>query len=78
MPIYKKEDRNDKQNFRPVIILSNLWKVLKKFIYSQINAYMSDKFVKYLTRFCKIHNTQQALLNMIGNWKSNLNKGSET
>ena len=39
---------------------------------------MSDKFFKYLTRFYKIHNTQQALLNMIGNWKSNLNKGSET
>ena len=51
MPIYKKEDRNDKQNFRPVIVLSNLWKLLKKFIYSQINAYMSDKFFKYLTRF---------------------------
>ena len=38
---------------------------------------MSDKFFKYLTRFCKIHNTQHALLNMIENWKSNLNKGSK-
>ena len=38
---------------------------------------MSDKFSKYLTRFRKDHNTQHALLNMIENWKSNLNKGNK-
>ena len=38
---------------------------------------MSDKFSKYLTGFRKNHNTQHALLNMIENWKSNLNKGNE-
>ena len=38
---------------------------------------MSDKFSKYLTRFCKDYNTQHALLNMIENWKSNLNKGNK-
>ena len=34
---------------------------------------MSDKFSKYLTGFCKSHNTQHALLNMTENWKQNLN-----
>ena len=43
-------------------------------IYSQINTYMSDKFSKYLTGFPKNHSTQHALLNMIENWKNNLNK----
>ena len=38
---------------------------------------MSDKFSKYLTGFRKNHNTQHALLNMIENWKSNLNKGNK-
>ena len=38
---------------------------------------MSDKFSKYLTRFCEDHNTQHALLSMIENWKSNLNKRNE-
>ena len=38
--------------------LSNLSKVFEKLIYPQINLYMSDKFSKYLTVFCKNHNTQ--------------------
>ena len=38
---------------------------------------MNDKFSKYLTGFCKNHNIQYALLNMIENCESNLNKGNE-
>ena len=38
---------------------------------------MSDKLSKYLTVFRGNHNIQHALLNMIENWKSNLNKRSK-
>ena len=76
-PIYKKDDMNDKQNYRPVSTLSNLSKVFEKSIYSQINACMRDKFPKYLTGFHKNHNSQHVLLNMMENWKSNLNKGNK-
>ena len=38
---------------------------------------MSDKFSKYLTGFHKNHNTQHTLLNVIENWKSNLNNGNK-
>ena len=68
---------NDKQNYRAVSTLSNLSNVFEKIIYSQINSYKSDKFSKYLTGFRKNHNTQHALLNMIENWKSTLNKGNK-
>ena len=74
-PVYKKFDMNDKQNYRPVSTLSNLSKVFKKLIYSQIYTYMGDKFSKYLRGFRKNHNTQHVLINMIENWKSNLDKG---
>ena len=73
-PVYKKDDMNDKQNYRPVSTLSNLSKVFEDLVYSQINTYMKVKFFKYLTGFRKNQNTQYALLNMIENWKSNLNK----
>ena len=66
-----------KQNYRPVSTLPNLSKAFEKLIDSQINTYMSDKFSKYLTGFCKNHSTQYALLNMIENWNSNLNKGNK-
>ena len=36
-PVYKKGDMNDKENDRPLSILSNLPKVFEKLIYSQIN-----------------------------------------
>ena len=65
---------NDKQNYRPVSTLSNLSKVFEDLIYSQINTNMKIKFFKYLIGFRKNQNTQYALLNMIENWKSNLNK----
>ena len=41
-PVYKKDDRNDKQNYPPLSKLSNLSNVFENFIYSQINTYMSD------------------------------------
>ena len=74
MLVYKKDDMNDKQNYRPVSTLSSLSKVFEKLIYFQNNTYMSDKFSKYLIEFRKSHNTQHTLLNMIENLKSSLNK----
>ena len=47
---------------------------MEKLIYSQINTFITDKFSKNLTGFRKNHNTQHALLNMIENWKIDLNK----
>ena len=38
---------------------------------------MSDKFSKYPTGLRKNHNAQHALLNIIENWKSNVNKGNK-
>ena len=74
-PVYKKDHINYKQNYRPVSKLSNASKVFEQLIYSQVETFMSDKFSKYLTRYRKNHNTQHALLHVIENWKSNLNKG---
>ena len=34
MPVYKKENMNNKQNYRPVTTLSNLSKIFGKLIYS--------------------------------------------
>ena len=73
-PVCKKNDMNEKQNYRPVSTLSDQSKVFEKLIYSQINIYINGKFSKYLTGFCKNHNTQRVLLNMIQNCKSDISK----
>ena len=46
-PVYKKDSMKCKRNQRPISTLSDLSKIFKKLIYSQIITYMSDKFSKY-------------------------------
>ena len=50
MPVYKKDNINNKQIYRPESTLSNLSKVFEKLIFSQINTYMSDKFYKMISQ----------------------------
>ena len=54
--------------------MSNFSKVFEKLIYDQLNEFMETKFSKFLNDFRKNHNTQYALLKMIENWKTQVNK----
>ena len=73
----KKGDTTDKSNYRPISTLSNFSKILEKPIYSQVNSYMESKLSRYLVRFCRNHNTQQALLRMIKSCHVLQNKGEK-
>ena len=55
-------------------MLSTFSKVFEKLLFEQINDHMQSKFSQHLTGFCKNHNTQNALLVIIENWKAILNK----
>ena len=77
VPIFKKGDNNDKENYRPVSLLPNFSKVFERLIYNQIDNYMRNKFSKFLTGFCKNPSTQNTLLNMIEKWKANLDNGNK-
>ena len=73
-PIFKKGNDNEKENYRPVSMLSTFSKVFEKLLFEQINDHMQSKFSKLLAAFRKNHNTQNALLVMIEKWKTALNK----
>ena len=75
-PIFKKKDNLDKENYRPVSILSHMSKVFERLIFKQIDNFMCNKFSPLLTGFRKKHNTQHSLLVMLENWKINLDKGN--
>ena len=75
LPIFKKCDSLNKENYRPVSILSHVSKVFERLIYKQIDAFTQDKFSKFLTGFRKNHNTQDCLLHMLESWKAALDKG---
>ena len=61
-PIYKKKDTLDKENHRPVSILSHMSKAFERIMYEQIDNYRNDKLSPFLTDLKKNHNTQNCLL----------------
>ena len=76
-PIFKKEDSLNKENYRPISILSHLSKVFEKILYKQIDSFMKNKFSPYLCGFRKNHNVQYSLLKMIESWKKQLDNGEK-
>ena len=74
-PIFKKNDGLNKENFRPVGILSHAWKVFKRIMYIQIDTFMRDNHLKLLTGFRKNHSTQHCMISMLEMWKNTLDKG---
>ena len=52
-PVYKKKDRHDKSNYRPVSILPLLSKPFERILYEQIDSHTKDILLKYQGGFRK-------------------------
>ena len=74
-PIYKKGDRLEKLNYRPIRILPTLSKIYEKVLYQQIYEYFNGIFSKYLCGFREGYSTQHCLLFMLERLKKALDKG---
>ena len=75
--IHKKDDRTDKENYRPISILPNLSKVYERLMYNQINPCFDTLMSKFQCGFWKGFNAQYCLLAMIEKCKT-LDKVGET
>ena len=64
-PVYKKGERECKNNYRPASILSNVSKIFERIMFRQISNYMNSFFSKYQCGFSKGYSTQQCLLSML-------------
>ena len=78
IPIHEKDDKTDKENYRPISILPNLSKVYERLMYNQIYPYFDTLFSKFQCGFRKGFNAQHCLLAMIEKWRKTLDKGGET
>ena len=65
VPVYKKKKRTEKNNYRPVSILSNTSKIYERSFYNQMYGYFVSIFSKYQCGFRKGHNPQHYLLDII-------------
>ena len=74
-PVFKKEDRHDKSNYRPVSILPLLSKPFERILYEQIDSHTKDILSKYQGGFRKKFSSQHSLLVMFEKWKKVLDNG---
>ena len=75
IPVYKKLDPLQKENYRPVSLLPHVPKIFEKIIHKQITNYTTDKLAHSITGFKKSHGTQNSLIVMLEKWKRALDKG---
>ena len=77
IPVFKKDNRLDKCNYRPVSILPSMSKIFERLIFKQLNDYMDPKLSIYQCGFRKNMSAQNCLLFMVEKLKQCLdNKGS--
>ena len=68
-PVFKKLNCMNKENYRPVSLLSHMSKVFERILYNQLNDFMKDKLANILTGFRKSHSVKHSLLIMIEKMK---------
>ena len=64
----------NKENYRPVSLLSDMSKVFERFLYNQLNDFTKDKPSNIVTGFRKGHSAQHSLLIMIEKLKRALDE----
>ena len=68
IPVFKKKDRNNVENYRPVSILPNLSKIYERCLYDQMYKYFNHILSKWQCGFRKSFSTQHCLLVMTEKW----------
>ena len=77
IPIYKKNDRTDPSNYRPISLLSILDKILEKLINKRVTSFLDAHKIlyKYQFGFRPNHSTVQAVVEIADNIISEVNQG---
>ena len=79
-PIYKKGDRSDPGNYRPISILPTISKLYERHVASQIHEYLSkfNLLHKEQSGFRQFHSCQTALTKLIDTWLKEMDDGNVT
>ena len=74
-PVYKKNSKSVKDNYRPVSILSNVSKIYERCMYDQMQVYFESILSKYQCGFRKGYSAQHCLISLIEKWKQAVDNG---
>ena len=67
-PAFKRDDKTDKENYRPISILPNLIKVNERLIYDQMDPFFDQIILKLQCGICKGFSAEQCLMHKIEIW----------
>ena len=65
IPVFKKDCKNSKDNYRPISRLKNISNVYERTLFKQIGTFMDNFFSKFQCGFRKGYSTQQCLLALV-------------
>ena len=74
-PVYKKDNRPVKGNYRPVSILPSISKVFERCVYKQMFQFFEGIISKYQCGFRKGHSAQHALISLLEKWRYSVDQG---
>ena len=76
-PIFKKNDPEKCENYRPISLLSNLGKIFEKVMYSRVSYFLDNCNILYEKQFGfrKGHSTNHALISIVEEIRKNLDNG---
>ena len=67
--MFKKEDPNNKVNYRPISLLPIISKIFERVLFEQTNKFSEKNLSPKLCGFRKDHSTQHDLINLLKNWQ---------
>ena len=74
-PVFKNGSNTEKENYRPVSVLSNISKIYERLIFQQISSYFEKILSKYQCGFRKGYSAQHCLIAMIEKWRKSADNG---
>ena len=69
IPVFKKDDPLDKENYRPVTVLSTVDKVFEQLISKQITSQFESRLSDCITAYRKSHSCETTLVSLVEQWK---------
>ena len=71
-PIFKKDDRSSKLNYRPVSLLNIFSKILERWTKDKMEPFVNEILSKFISAYRKNYSSNHVLLRLLEEWKKQL------
>ena len=72
--IFKKYDRTNIKNYRPVSLLNIFSKIYERFLHENLTSYLETFLSKFISAYRKSYSSNHVLIRLIENWKKSLDQ----